>query len=245
MVRFALAVTVAALSSAVPLAAQNTAQSEVQPGETLLSVQAQGRARYVPDMATLNVGVVSTGTTAREATDANARNLAAVITALRNAGVEGRYIRTQQISVQPRFARSSPADYQGQAEITGYVVNNSVAVTITKLDTAPEVITAAFGAGANSVNGPTLASRDPQVGASAARAEAVANAQKEAEEYAAALGLRIVRVLRVVDSPDQSGGSNEVFVSAHRIVAAAPTPVSAGEMTRTVTIWADFALAPK
>ena len=141
----------------------------LQPNETLLQVQAEGRATYLPDTAFVSAGVVSTGTTAREATDANAREMAKVIAAIRAAGVGERYIRTQQINVQPRFARSAPNVYDEQPQIAGYVARNSVAVTITKIATAPDVIAAAFGAGANSVTGPNLGSQDNNNGVTEAR----------------------------------------------------------------------------
>lgn len=75
--------------------AQTAPITTLQPGETLLEVQAEGQAKFRPDAAFVSVGVVSTGTTAREATDANATQMAAVIAAVKKAGVDGRYIRTQ------------------------------------------------------------------------------------------------------------------------------------------------------
>ncbi len=75
--------------------AQTAPITTLQPGETLLEVQAEGQAKFRPDAAFVSVGVVSTGTTACEATDANATQMAAVIAAVKKAGVDGRYIRTQ------------------------------------------------------------------------------------------------------------------------------------------------------
>ncbi len=85
----------------------------LQPRETLLEVQAEGQARFRPDVGYVSMGVVSTGSTARAATDANARAMADVIAAIGKAGVDPRYVRTQQISVDPRFARMSPSTMRG------------------------------------------------------------------------------------------------------------------------------------
>ncbi|WP_326524083.1 SIMPL domain-containing protein [Sphingomonas sp.] len=219
------------------------------PGETLLEVQAEGRSIYLPDTAFVSVGVVSTGVTAREATDANARQMASVIAALKKAGVEDRHIRTQQISVQPRFARANPNDFAGQPQITGYVANNGVSVTVTKLATAPDVIAAAFGAGANSVSGPNLGAQDRNKGVAEARADAVASAQAEADAYAKSLGMRVARVIRVSER-GTSARPMDYVVTASRSYAVAPpappppppTPVAGGQMERSVTLWIDFAL---
>lgn len=237
----------AAAAATAAATAQTAPVTTLQPGETLLEVEAEGQARYLPDAAFISVGVVSTGTTAREATDANATQMAAVIAAVKKAGVEAKAIRTQQITVEPRFARMGQGDWEGQAQITGYVARNSVAVTVTHIASAGDVIAAAFGAGANSVSGPNLGSIDPGKGMAEARASAIATARSEADAYAASLGMRVARVLRV---SERGNVANQVQY-AYRVSAPAapaapppPAPVAAGEMERQVTVWLDYALTP-
>lgn len=241
MVKFLTGLALVAIAG--PVAAQTT----VGPGETLLQIQTVGEATTRPDLATVSIGVVSTGTTAREATDANATQISAVIAALRKAGVEARYLRTQQINVQPRFARNSPSDYEGQAQITGYVARNSVGVTIVDLAKASDVIAAGFGAGANSVNGPYLSLRNDTAALAEARRDALAKARVEADAYADGLGMKVVRVLRLSERGNTA--TPDLFVSARSVSAVAapppPPPISAGEMRERATLWIDYALAPK
>lgn len=238
-----------ALLASAPVVAQ---QALVERNETLLQVQAEGQSTVRPDAAFLSVGVVSTGGSAREATDANARAMAEVIAAIRKAGVGERYVRTQQINVQPRFERAA-GGYEEAPRIAGYVARNSVAVTVVKLADAPDVIAAAFGAGANSVDGPNLGNEDPAAGMAAARDDALRNARAEAEAYAAGLGLRVSRVLRV---SEQRGGIEPVryiTVTGSRSSAGAPPPppppppppIAGGELKRTMTIYIDYALVAK
>lgn len=219
----------------------------LEAGETLLEVQAEGRSKFLPDTAFINAGVVSTGTTAREATDANARDMAAVIAAIRKAGVGERFIRTQQISVQPRFARQNPNDYEGQPQITGYIARNSVAVTVNKLAIAPDVIAAAFASGANSVSGPDLGNGDITAGQAQARDDAIARARAEAEQYAQSLGMRVARVIRVSERGNRAQPVSYVMRASAPSAAPPPPPpppppVAGGEIERTVTVWVDFAL---
>jgi uncharacterized protein YggE len=223
---------------------------QLAPGEILLQVQTSGASVVPPDAALITAGVVSTGTTAREATDANAVAMTKVIAAIREAGVGERQVRTQQLSVQPRFARGGANDYQGQAQITGYVAQNNVAVTVVKLATASNVIAAAFAAGANSVNGPNLQLQDDSGALTMARRDAIANARAEAETYAEGLGMRVVRVLRVSERGESAQPIDFVTVTAHRLTSAPsapppPPPVAGGEMRQTVTLWIDYALAAK
>jgi uncharacterized protein len=252
MVRYAL---VAALALAATGAAAQQPTALLQPGETLLQVQASGEARVSPDAAFVTVGVVSTGTTAKEATDANAATMQAVLAAVRKAGVSDRYLRTEQISVQPSFAQRSNGYGEDRSRIVGYQARNSVAVTVTRLTTAPEVISAAFAAGANSVDGPNLGTLNTQAGQGDARAAALANAKAEAEDYARGLGMRVARVLRV--SETRSGIAPERFVTYDVVVTGSraggpppppppppPVPIAGGDLKRSATVYIDYALVP-
>jgi uncharacterized protein YggE len=240
------------LAGAMVLAWPASAQValELKPGETLLEVQAVGQASVAPDVAYLNIGVVSTGLTAKEATDANAAQMTRVIAAIRAAGIEPRHIRSQQINVQPRFARAGQNDYLGQAQISGYVANNNVAVTVTKLDQASAVVSAAFGAGANSVNGPNLGLIDNGKAVAEARKDALATARAEAESYASGLGMRIARVLRVSERgrAADNGADNGIRYRVEPgpvMGGTLETPISPGEVRQRVMLWIDYALAPQ
>ena len=218
-------------------------------GETLLEVQATGEASAVPSLGQMSIGVVSTGTTAREATSANAVAMAKVIAAVRTAGVEARFIRTEQINVQPRFARSGSNTYEEQAQITGYVARNTLGVRLTRLAIAPDVITAAFGAGANTANGPTLGVADDTAILASARHDALARARVQAETYADGLGMKIGRILRVSER-GHATGSNIGISSFQRSddIGRIPdigTPVAPGTIYQTVSLWIDYALVPK
>lgn len=240
------------LAGAMVLAWPASAQVslELQPGETLLEVQAVGQVSVAPDVAYLNIGVVSTGLTAKEATDANAAQMTRVIAAIRATGIEPRHIRSQQINVQPRFARAGQNDYLGQAQINGYVANNSVAVTVAKLDLASAVVTGAFGAGANTVSGPDLGLADDSNAVAEARRNALATARAEAEIYAAGLGMRISRVLRVSERGRMADSVPDANIryrleEPRAMGGTLGTPISPGEVRQRVNLWIDFALAPK
>lgn len=220
------------------------------PGETLLEVQSDGEAVVLPDAAFISAGVVSTGTTAQQATAANATDMAKVIAAIRKAGIGERYIRTQQINVQPRFARNAPGDYEGQPQITGYVAQNSVSVTVTDLTKASAVIDAAFTNGANSVSGPNLTLLDDRAALDLARRDAIAKARAEAATYANSLGMHVARVLRVSERGNSASPVDYVRVTASAVNTPPappppPPPVAGGEMRQQLSVWVDFALIAK
>lgn len=219
----------------------------LNPGETLLEIQATGEANAVPDYGQMNFGVVSTAVTAREATDTNAVTMAAVVAAIRKAGVDASFIRTEQINLQPRFARNDGGDYEGRAQIIGYVARNSIVVTLNKLAIAPDVIAAAFGAGANSANGPALQVEDASAMQAAARRDAIAKARVEAQTYADSLGMKIARIIRVSDL--NGNGQSDIIVTGSRVSAAsslpALPPLSPGRIKLSLSVRIDYALVAK
>jgi uncharacterized protein YggE len=235
------------LALAAPSAAQE-AGTTLAPGEVLLKVQAEGSARSRPDLMLLSAGVVTTGPTAREALAANNQLANRLIQAVRAQGVAAADIKTQELSVEPRFARQNGNDYsddQASARITGYVATNTVALTLRDLTKGPALIDALFQAGANQVRGPSFELADPAPSRRRAREAAVAAALEQATTYAEALHMRIGRVLQVSErSAAVSIGDSLNDLPAVRSNFARATPLEPGDLTTRITIWIDYALVP-
>src|SRR4051794_6495628 len=119
-----------------------------------ISVTGTGTVTTEPDTATTTFGVVTQGSTAREAMLQNSEEMAKVIEALKRAGIASKDVQTQYVSLDPRY------DNQGR-EVVGYSATNSVSAIVRDLAQAGAVIDAAVAAGANNVSGPSL-SRDDQ-----------------------------------------------------------------------------------
>ena len=241
-----------ALLGASTAAAQTSPTEVLAPNQTLLEVQSTGQSYVAPDQATLTGGVVTFATTSREAADSNARAMAQVVAALKKAGVVPRDIQTQSVSLDPQ----SNYDRQGAEppRITGYQARNAVTVRVRDVTKASELLTVLFEAGANDVNGPFFSIEDDSAAVTKARADAVSKAKAEADAYAAAFGMRVVKVLRISER-QRSATYESIVVTGSRIrPAGAPPPppppmsspaVEVGEMEQKVTIWVDFALGPK
>ncbi len=101
-----LALASAASMAAVPVAAQvpTSPLPVIAPGNTLLTVSAEGRSTRKPDLAVFNAGVTTQGKTAQEALSANARAMNQVITSLKRAGIAERDIQTSNLSVSPVYS---------------------------------------------------------------------------------------------------------------------------------------------
>ncbi len=213
--------------------------------ETLLSVSATGEAEARPDQAFFQVGIESFGATGEAASTANRTRIAALLAALKGAGVPEADIQTRAVNIQ----RIDWGDRKGQ-----YQASNIVAVTVREIARADAAIAAATGAGANVMSGPDLRMTDPEAAANSAYAAAYANARRRAEAYAGAAGMEISRVLTIRDGGGMQG---------NRFVPPAPPPppvaasvqtmarpeegaiIQPGQTTSSVSVQVDFALRPK
>src|SRR5438128_574657 len=66
---------------------------------TTLNLSAYGEARVQPDMATIVLGVTNDAPTAAQAMRDNASRMAAVVTALKRAGIAERDLQTSSLSL--------------------------------------------------------------------------------------------------------------------------------------------------
>jgi uncharacterized protein YggE len=222
----ALAVTAPALAdvSTTPIAG------------TELDISATGTSTRRPDIATISAGVVTQATRAGDAMAANAKAMTATVAALKRAGVADRDIQTQSISLQPqyRYGENQPPI------LTGYQASNRVAVRLRDLAAAGGVIDALVAAGANQIDGPTLAVEHPETALDEARTKALAKARARADLYAKAAGLSVRRIVRISESDIMPPPPRPMAMMAAK--RAEDTPLEAGEQELTVNLSVVFEL---
>lgn len=188
-----------------------------------------------PDRARIQIGVVTQAATAQAAAADNARQLDAVLESLRRVMGAGAAIRTVGYSVRPnmRYPREG-----GTPTISGYTASNTVEATVDDLKVLPRVIDTATQFGANAVQSLEFMLRDEQPLRVRALREAALQARANAEAMAAALGLRVVRVLTVEEGAPPVQPRPVMREMALATAPGVPTPVEPGtvEMRATVTV---------
>ncbi len=209
------------------------AGAEEAPRPTL-SLTGTGEIFARPDMALISSGVVTEADTARAALDANNEAMAAVIAAMKEAGIEARDIQTSGFSVQPRMRFPANNDGSEAPSIVGYTVTNAVTVRVRDLDKLGDVLDKAVTVGANQMNGIDFIVSDAGKRLDEARALAVADATRKAEIYAGAAGVKLARIRSI----SESGGFAPMprKAMAMRADPAPPVPVEAGEQSLSVEI---------
>jgi uncharacterized protein YggE len=222
---------------AVWMASGPAAAQDARPFSGIV-VTGLGEVEAVPDMATASLGVRTEAETAQEAMAANSDAMEAVLQRLRSGGIDARDVQTNRLSLYPRYEHDPAED---RPEVRGYVAENSVSITVRDLDRLGEVLDAAIADGANTLDGLDFSVADPARLEDAARAAAMADARRKAEQLAAAAGAALGPV-RAIEATEDRGG---IMFRGRQDMAqmAESVPIAPGEIAVTSRVTVTFDLA--
>jgi uncharacterized protein YggE len=205
--------------------------SAVAAAQHSIVVTGNGSVAAVPDRAQLSFGVTTDARSAAAALRANAAEMTKVIAALKGQGIASADIRTEIVSLSPRYSQNGDA-------VVGYTATNSVSATLRNLDKIGPTIDAAVDAGANRVSGPNLVRSDATSLYRAALRVAVADAKGKARTIAAASGLRIRRITDV----GESSSAPTPLPLTGKAAGEATTPVEPGTQQIEATVTVTFSV---
>jgi uncharacterized protein YggE len=206
--------------------------------EARIIVIGEGNISVPPDYARITSGVTTRAKTAKDASDANAKAMAAVLAALQSAGIEQKDIQTSRFSVQPVY--TSPAPNMEQ-KLTGFSVSNQVSVTIRQIDKVGDILDRLVTAGATDAGNVEFLHADPSKTLDRAREAAMADARRKAELYAHAAGVTLGSVAWVTE--DSSAPLFAPKVAMRAAMPGAPPPIATGEDTLQVRITVGYEIA--
>ncbi len=198
-----------------------------------LTISGAGKVSLKPDIAYIYVGVHTEMATASESVAENNANTQKLITALKAAGVDANDIQTTNFSIW----QNNQYGPDGKPTSSNYAVDNTVYLTVRKLDKLGDLLDAAVKAGANNINSIQFDVADKSKALSQARADAVKTAKTQAVELADAAGVTLgdIQSIQYYDaSPSpifQGKGMGGGAASADIAV-----PINPGQMEITVTV---------
>lgn len=203
--------------------------------DSLFSVSDTGKVFVKPDTAQVTLAVIKEG---KKVTDVQKElNTAnnAVLKALKDQGIEEKYIKTVNYSIYPnyRYEQSS-----GRSIIDGYKAEARLEVKVKDFDKLNKVIDTATVAGANEVGTVnfTVDERDEFI--AQARGEAIAKARAKAEAIAKETGLALGKIVDVRVAEGDGGPQSPSPMYAGYGGAAdmkSSTEISTGENAIVVT----------
>ncbi|WP_280347468.1 SIMPL domain-containing protein [Nocardia neocaledoniensis] len=193
-----------------------------------------GTVRAVPDLIRVTLSVESRADTVAAAYGRAGDRVAAVVTALRAAGVSDADMATSGLSVRTETVYTD----NGRSEITGYLASSGLSVSLrddTGTDPA-DTVAAAVAAGGDDVRlgGLTRGIADPEPLLTQARDAAFDDAKAKAEQYATRAGVALGAVVQITEdtaTPLPRGYDISAEMGAPMLMAKAssPVPVVPGE----------------
>lgn len=194
----------------------------------------------VPDKAEITLGVSRRENDIQQAQARANEIINKINTDLQGLGISKDDIKTQNYSIYPNY------DFQtGTQRILGYSVDISLTVSLTDFQKLNTVVDMATAAGANQVSGIqfTLSEEKEKEIKAEARGKAIADAKKNAEQLSNMAGMRLGKVINVIEEPQSNG--MVPFLAADAAMgrggsAGAPTNIEPGSTSYTYTVTVSY-----
>lgn len=199
-----------------------------------VTVNGVGTVTVKPDVAYINVGVETQDKDASVAQQDNAKKMAAVMAALKKAGIADKDIKTVSYNIYDRV------DYKdGVQDQKYYVVTNMVKVTINDTSKVGDVIDAAASAGSNQISSIQFGIKNEDAVYAEALKLAMSSAKNKATAIMGTFGKTPGMPAKVMESSYFSGA---VRMEMNAVMADAKmsTPISTGELTITANVTVDY-----
>ena len=212
-------------------------------------VTGQATLEIPADIAQVSIGGESRETTVAEARQNAAAAMDSVLAAIRAHGVADDDIVTSYFNIQPQTIWIEVTDSIGrhsEPRIIGYIVNNTVQVTVRDIDNLGDVVDTAATAGGDliRINSIQFTVDDPSVFGEQIREMAAADAMAKADLYARVMGVTLGPVVYLTELGNSvpMARAAPLAVMAEMDVAFARTPISAGDVNLSVSVQVVFAI---
>lgn len=227
LVTFSAIVVFNILNISVPVSVTTSTKSSE------LSVVGEGKAEVIPDTAFVDVGITVSNVTTAAAAQARIDGVNnKIIDAMLALGIPKENIRTSNYSITPSYS-FTPGEGN---KITGYNGNATVEIKIKDLKMVTTVINKVTEMGANQITGTRFNIDNPQKYREQARDNAIANAKEQVEKLAKTLGIRLGRVVNIVETSANNPIAYEMKAVAAPGLGAGGPQLEPGTQTVTSTV---------
>jgi uncharacterized protein YggE len=215
----------------------------VSPSNTI-TVMGEGKIDRAPDTAKISFSVRNEAKDLKTAQNAVSTKIDAISAALKDLGIDEKYIKTTTYNSYPQYNYPQNPCYNGicpvnTPTIRGYEVSHSVMVSVKDLDKVNDVLGVLGTNGVSDLNGPSFGFEDDKAVAREARDLAIADAKDQAKELAKSLGVHLVRIVSFSEngvSPMPTYAQRLEAGSQAKDAAAPALPVGDQTVQSTVSV---------
>ncbi|MET3559792.1 uncharacterized protein YggE [Bartonella japonica] len=203
-----------------------------------ITVTATGESQAAPDMAIINLAVVTYDKTAQKALAANNKSMNDIVNAFKKNGIQANDLQTSGLSI---YQSNSDKNHEQKESERLYHVSNSLTVRIRDLANAGKIFDQAMALGVNSVNGITFTNANTKPFYQDARKKAISEAIAKAETIAEAAHLKLGRIIKINENDDHYHHMPRLMSKAAN-ADYTDTNFSGGELGYNVNVTVVFAI---
>ncbi len=163
---------------------------------TELSVVGEGKVEVVPDTAYMTAGItIDNKSTVKEVSNELNKINNKIINELKNLGIDKKNIKTSNYSIYPNYKYDNSIN-----SINGYNGNTTIEIKIKDVNKTSEIMEIVTTSGANTIHGIRFSIDQPEKYREQARNKAIENAKDQAQKIAKNLGIKLGKVVNIVES---------------------------------------------
>ena len=209
-------------------ARQNTGQNQ-----RTLNVNGTGEVKAKPDIAYINISIVTTSVKAQAAIKENAEKTTNVLSKIKSLIGKDDSVKTSSFNLSPVYEYDQTTR---KSNLTGYSATNNLVVETKDLDNLGNLIDATTTLGTNRINGPRFDISQREEYKRQALKAAIKDAKKTAVVVAESAGVELVHITNI--SPSYSF---QLPVYARReakmmVTDQVSTPIELGDITVTADV---------
>lgn len=161
-----------------------------------ITVSGEGKVYAKPDIALVNLGVTTQGSTTADVISKNTQKMNAVIKAVKDLGVEEKDIQTTTYSLNPLYNYTEAAGRVFQ----GYTLDQNIEVKIRDFTKVGDILQKATAAGANLTGNLQFTIDNPEQLKTEARAKAIAAAKTNAQNLVKESGITLGKLINIYEN---------------------------------------------
>jgi uncharacterized protein YggE len=208
-----------------------------------ITVSGKGELSITPDIAKVSFSVLVENKNVGPAQTEAATKMNNIIDSLKTSGVDKKDIKTTNYSIYPRYdyvQTSQTYPYSGKQILAGYVVNQTVEVTIRKIADAGDILAEVGKLGVTDISNLSFLSDKEDAFKLDARELAIQDARAQAKRLAKNLDVRLVKITAFSESGNYPIYYDRMSLSSKAAGAessvAPQIPVGENKITSNVSI---------
>jgi len=208
-------------------------------GLATISVSGTGKMTYKPDIADIDIAIISKGPDASSVQNDNNTKMTAVVEYLKSQGVTEDDIKTISYSLYPEYKQSR--DGVDTSQIIGYTMNQGLQFRVRDISLVGKIVGGLSSVGINSLNGISFGLSDEKLETlkTQAKDQAITKAQQELQRMKTQFGFSHVRLVGISDSPIVPmlyRMENAEFGLGGNVPVPAPIQTGTGEVIENVSL---------